>query len=176
MLSCLTTTGATLFDRPQLLPEPVHLWRALVGWMGGLMVLVTAFAILAPLNLGGFEIGQAGAGTREGGRSGTIDEASRRILRRAATGGPIYGGLTGALAVVLILAGDRPFVAVCHAMATLSTSGISPVAGLDGARSGRLGEIAIALFLLPAVSHQAGRPSGHGGGAACRGSPTRRSS
>ena len=61
MLSCLTTTGATLFDRPQLLSEPLHLWRALVGWMGGLMVLVTAFAILAPLNLGGFEIGQAGA-------------------------------------------------------------------------------------------------------------------
>ena len=61
MLSCLTTTGATLFDRPQLISEPLHLWRALVGWMGGLVVLVTAFAILAPLNLGGFEIGQAGA-------------------------------------------------------------------------------------------------------------------
>ena len=139
------------------------------------MVLVTAFAILAPLNLGGFEIGQAGAGTREGGRSGTIDEASRRILRALRLVAPIYGGLTGALAVVLILAGDRPFVAVCHAMATLSTSGISPVAGLDGARSGRLGEVAIALFLLPAVSHQV-VAFGHGGGAACRGSPTRRSS
>ena len=36
MLSCLTTTGATLFDRPQLIAEPLHLWRALVGWMGGL--------------------------------------------------------------------------------------------------------------------------------------------
>ncbi|MFN7956678.1 MAG: TrkH family potassium uptake protein, partial [bacterium] len=33
MLSCLTTTGATLFDRPQLLAEPLHLWRALVGWV-----------------------------------------------------------------------------------------------------------------------------------------------
>ncbi len=154
MLSCLTTTGATLIDRPQLLPEPLHLWRALVGWMGGLMVLVTAFAVLAPMNLGGFEIGQAGAGSGEGGRSGTIEEASRRILRTLQHVVPIYGGLTGVLAVLLILAGDRPFVAVCHAMATLSTSGISPVGGLAGARSGRLGELAIAIFLLPAVSHQ----------------------
>lgn len=153
MLSCLTTTGATLFDRPQLIAEPLHLWRALVGWMGGLMVLVTAFAVLAPLNLGGFEIG-AGARVEEGGRSGTIDEASRRILRVARQIAPVYAGLTAALALGLIVAGDRPFVAVCHAMGTISTSGVSPVGGIGGARSGRFGEVAIALFLLPAVSHQ----------------------
>jgi trk system potassium uptake protein TrkH len=152
MLSCLTTTGATLFDRPQLVAAPIHLWRALVGWMGGLMVLVTAFAILAPLNLGGFEISQAGDRWREGGRSGTIDEASRRILRTLRRIAPVYAGFTGALALGLILAGERPFVAICHAMSTLSTSGVSPVGGMEGSQSGRLGEFAIALFLLPAVS------------------------
>jgi trk system potassium uptake protein TrkH len=154
MLSCLTTTGATLFDRPQLIAEPLHLWRSLVGWMGGLLVLTTAFAILAPLNLGGFEIGQVGAGRFDGGRSGTIEEASFRILRTLRRVAPVYGGLTAALALLLIVAGDRPFVAVCHAMAALSTSGISPVGGMAGAQSGRLGEMAIALFLLPAVSHR----------------------
>jgi trk system potassium uptake protein TrkH len=155
MLSSLTTTGATLFDRPQLIAEPLHLWRALVGWMGGLLVLVTAFAILAPLNLGGFEIGQGGPGRFEGARSGTIEEASRRILRVARTIAPIYAGLTLALALALTVVGDRAFVALCHAMATLSTSGISPVGGVEGAASGRLGEVALALFLLPAVSSRA---------------------
>ena len=83
--SCLTTTGATLFDRPQLIAEPLHLWRALVGWMGGLMVLVTAFAILAPLNLGGFEIGQRRApAAREAAAAARIEEANRRILRALA--------------------------------------------------------------------------------------------
>jgi trk system potassium uptake protein len=154
MLSCLTTTGATLFDRPQLLSEPLHLWRALVGWAGGLVVLVTAFAVLAPLNLGGFEIGQAGSVGRHGVRSGTIEEATARILRTFKAIAPVYAGLTGVLALVLILAGDSPFVALCHAMATLSTSGISPVGGLEGGRAGRIGEIAIAVFLLPAVSYQ----------------------
>ncbi len=152
MLSCLTTTGATLFDRPQMIPEPVHLWRAIVGWMGGLLVLTTAFAILAPLNLGGFEIGTAGAVRHEVIRSGTVDEASRRVFRSLRRIFPIYSAMTGVLALVLILAGDRPFVAVCHAMATLSTSSISPVGGLAGAHSGRIGELAIALFLIPAVS------------------------
>jgi trk system potassium uptake protein TrkH len=154
MLSCLTTTGATLFDRPQLLAEPIHLWRALVGWLGGLMVLVTAFAILAPLNLGGFEIGLGGSTRRAASGSSSMEEASARILRSIRRILPIYGGMTAVLAFVLFLAGDRAFVAICHAMATLSTSAVSPVGGIAGAQSGRIGEIAIALFLLPAVSHR----------------------
>lgn len=134
MLSCLTTTGATLFDRPHYLAEPLHLWRALIGWMGGLLILITAFAILAPLNLGGFEIGQAGslvgASGSGGRRAGTVEEATGRILRTAWAIGPIYGALTAALWVLLMLAGDRPFIALCHAMATISTSGVSPVGGI----------------------------------------------
>ena len=39
MLSSLTGTGATLFDAPDALAPSVHLWRAQVGWMGGLLVL-----------------------------------------------------------------------------------------------------------------------------------------
>ncbi|NCO16010.1 MAG: TrkH family potassium uptake protein, partial [Alphaproteobacteria bacterium] len=56
MLSCFTTTGATLYDTPGRLPPSLHLWRALVGWMGGFFVLLSAVAILAPLNLGGIEV------------------------------------------------------------------------------------------------------------------------
>ncbi|MBA3324288.1 MAG: TrkH family potassium uptake protein [Rhodobacteraceae bacterium] len=154
MLSSLTTTGATVFSAPRLLPDALHLWRALVGWAGGLMILVAAFAILAPLNLGGFEVGEREGGDLAGRRGGTVEETTARILRIARRIGPVYAVFTGLLALLLIAAGDRPFVAVCHAMATLSTSGISPVGGLGGARSGLIGEIAIALFFLAAVSHR----------------------
>ena len=152
MLSCLTTTGATLFDRPQVVPEPIHLWRAIVGWVGGLLVLVASFAILAPLNLGGFELGHAGDDRRGIARSGTVAEGSQRIGRALRIIGPVYGGMTLALFMLLLLCGDTPFVALCHAMGTLSTSGISPVGGLAGGRAGMMGEVAIAFFLLPAVS------------------------
>jgi trk system potassium uptake protein TrkH len=53
MVSALTTTGAVVFD-PERLPPAVHLWRALVGWLGGLLIWVTAMAVLAPLNLRGW--------------------------------------------------------------------------------------------------------------------------
>jgi trk system potassium uptake protein TrkH len=154
MLSSLTTTGATLFEAPRLIAEPIHLWRALVAWAGGFIILVAAFAVLAPMNLGGFEIVEAGADATGGRRGGTLEETTARVLRVGLKIAPVYALTTGALALLLILAGDRPFVAVCHAMAALSTSGVSPVGGLAGTQSGVLGEMAIALFLLAAVSHR----------------------
>ncbi|MBP7241797.1 potassium transporter TrkG [Amaricoccus sp.] len=153
MLSALSTTGATLIDSPRLVPESVHLWRAMVGWAGGLLVLVSVFAILAPLNLGGFEVRDFDETRTVGRRAGDVPEATARILRTAQRITPVYAILTGLLTLLLIAAGDRPFVAACHAMATLSTSGVSPVGGLSGAASGVLGEAAIAIFLLTAVSH-----------------------
>ncbi|MEM8571609.1 MAG: potassium transporter TrkG [Pseudomonadota bacterium] len=154
MLSSLTTTGATLFERPSLVADPIHLWRAMVGWFGGLMVLVTAFAVLAPLNLGGFEISQDSMALRGSGIGTSLDEASRRIRTFTRLITPVYALMTGLLAFVLIVLGDKPITALCHAMSTLSTSGISPLPNLEAAGSGRLGEIAIACFLLLAISHR----------------------
>jgi trk system potassium uptake protein len=154
MLSSLTTTGATIFDRHWLVPPPVHLWRALVGWAGGLMILIAAFAVLAPLNLGGFEIVSASRGEGDLRRSLPIPAARERIVRSVLVIAPVYAFFTGLLAILLMIAGDRPFVAFCHAMSTLSTSGISPIGGPAVARGGFFSEMLIAVFLLAAVSHR----------------------
>ncbi len=156
MVSSLTTTGATLFE-PARLPGSVHLWRALVGWMGGFFVLVTAVAILAPMNLGGFEVltgAPAGQGAAPGGQTLRNWAPSERLWRYAVTLFPVYSGLTLALWIALILAGDRPLVAACHAMSTLATSGISPVGGMAGAQSGVGGEGLIFLFMIFALSRR----------------------
>jgi trk system potassium uptake protein TrkH len=55
MVSALTTTGAVVFE-PDAPAPAVHLWRATVGWLGGLLIWVSAMAVLAPLNLGGYEV------------------------------------------------------------------------------------------------------------------------
>src|SRR5690606_9843811 len=55
MVSSFTTTGATGYA-PDRLPASVHLWRAMAGWLGGYFVLLAAWAVLAPLNLGGAEV------------------------------------------------------------------------------------------------------------------------
>lgn len=162
MVSSLTTTGLSYFD-PSLLLAPVHLWRALVGWMGGLLIWVAAAAILAPLNLGGFEVGAVG-GVGEGAtrlvRVGGATDPAERVARFAADLAPIYAGLTFALWLALVAAGDRPFVALCHAMATLSTSGISPIGGIAQSQAGFAGEAAIALFLVLALSRATFLPGG----------------
>ncbi|HBQ35625.1 MAG TPA: potassium transporter TrkH, partial [Rhodobacteraceae bacterium] len=134
MVSSLTTTGATLFD-PFRLPDALHLWRALVGWMGGFMVWVMAIAVLAPLNLGGFEVisGDTGASrSKQFSQITHVANTSERLARYAGQLFPIYAGLTLILWISLLLAGDSAIVAVIHAMSTISTSGISPVSGMEG--------------------------------------------
>lgn len=156
MVSSFTTTGMTFFDDPRRLSAPLHLWRAQVAWMGGFMIWVCAAAVMAPLSLGGFEITAAGRDETTT-RMARFQRAGvmRRVIRGAIQLGPIYIGLTFALCVLLLIAGDRPLVALMHAMATMSTSGISPVGGVSNSGSGTLGEVFIALFLLFALSRVA---------------------
>lgn len=154
MVSSLTTTGATLFEAGRL-SDTMHLWRAQVGWIGGLLMWIAAAAILAPLNLGGFEV----TASAEPGRGDTplehfdYTEANRRLQRSARQLTPIYLALTGVLWFCLVIAGERPLVAVTHAMSTLATSGISPLeGGVASGQAGLPGELLIFLFLFFALS------------------------
>ncbi|KAB7615750.1 TrkH family potassium uptake protein [Amylibacter sp. SFDW26] len=152
MLSSLTTTGATLFDDPKVLSEPLHLWRSLVGWLGGFMILVVAMAIFAPLNMGGFEIYALQRHRKEAVSQMQKAEVSERLNKFANQIFPIYLMLTLVLTFTLIILGERAFIAVTHAMAILSTSGISPVGGLSGSSGGFFVELVMFLFLFFAVS------------------------
>ncbi len=155
MVSSLTTTGLTLFDAERL-PPSLHLWRAMVGWLGGFFVWVTAIAILAPLSLGGFEV-VSGEEVGRGASGSTVQldrvsNPSERLFRYSLRLAPVYSGLTLILWVALSMAGDTPLVAVSHAMATISTSGISPIGGAQAAPSGFGGEALIFVFFVFALS------------------------
>ena len=156
MVSCLTTTGATLFEDPARLAPSLHLWRATVGWLGGLFIWVGAIAVLAPMALGGFEVRYRQPSDTAGGAgfSQITDVAgiSLRVRTFAAQLFPLYAALTAALWGGLIVAGDRPLVALAHAMSTLSTSGISPVGGLTHGTAGWGGEVMVAAFMVLAIS------------------------
>jgi trk system potassium uptake protein TrkH len=158
MLSAFTTTGATLFDDPARLGPSLHLWRAQVGWMGGLLMWVAAVAILAPLNLGGFEVtAQAEPGRRDTGNEGGTNDTTplsprRRIGRAVRTLAPLYIGLTLVLWVLLIISGQDAFNAWIHAMSVLATSGISANGAQGMADGGLPGELVMAGFMLLALS------------------------
>lgn len=157
MVSALTTTGATLFDDPVRLSKVAHLWRGIVGWLGGLFAWVTAVAVLAPLNLGGFEVVSSRApGQSEKGLSQITHTAGapERIARFTMRLFPIYFGLTLVLWFALAMVGSPSFVALVHAMSVMATSGISPVGGLSQAGGGFAGELLIFAFLFLALSRK----------------------
>ncbi|APX88597.1 potassium transporter TrkH [Brevirhabdus pacifica] len=154
MLSSLTTTGATIFQPSATVPDAVHLWRGLVGWMGGFLIWLAATAILAPLNLGGFEV----TSLRQAGQTTSMRQISHvadpteRLVRFTQTLLPLYSSLTVALWILLIVAGGDPYFSVMAAMATMSTSGIMPPGGV--VEAGFLPEFVIAVFFIFALSRQ----------------------
>jgi trk system potassium uptake protein TrkH len=154
MVSCLTTSGATVYEEPGRLALTLHLWRALVGWLGGFFVWVVAVALLAPMHLGGFEVSSAeGAGRGAAiGAGFRPREAGERLVAAARGFLAIYLGTTALLWLLLILAGSTATPALIHAMATLSTSGISAGGGIADSGAGVAGEGAVAVFLLFALS------------------------
>ena len=156
MVSSFTTTGASVYDTAGRLTPSLHLWRALVGWLGGLLVWVTAVSIFAPMNLGGFEVrATATAGRGAAGsftQIGRIADPSERLVRYTLTLTPIYIALSAVLWIGLVILGERPYVALIHAMSTLSTSGISPIGGLYFAASHFWGEVLIFCFFVFALS------------------------
>ncbi len=155
MVSALTTTGATMFHDPERLSDTLHLWRAQVGWMGGLLMWVAASAILAPLHLGGFEVtSQAEPGRRDmddSNRMAPVDPR-KRVTRAMAVLFPIYSGLTLLLWLLLLAGGDTPLTALCHAMSVMATSGISNIGGVQNSEIGVTGEMVMLIFMLFALS------------------------
>jgi trk system potassium uptake protein TrkH len=155
MVAAATTTGGTLFA-PDRLSETLHLWRAIVAWQGGLLILVAAVAILAPLRLGGFEVTYT-ARFGQSARLSQEDQSAdpeRRVTRYFELLFPVYATLTAALFLILMALGEAPTRAAIHAMSTMSTSGITAGGGPADAAAGLGGEVAILAFLCFAISRQ----------------------
>ena len=152
MVADFTTTGGTAIRDLAGTPDAIHLWRGLVGWSGGFVILMAAHVVLAPRNLGGAEVRGAGIAVGPGAALGAgAATPEQRFARAWRMIGPVYLALTGIAIFALSLAGQPPLDATIHGMALLSTSGISPHPGGLAAGSTRLAEAAALLFLLLAA-------------------------
>ncbi len=162
MVSAFTTTGGTIYSEPARVPGAVHLWRGVVAWLGGLVTLTAAFAILAPRNLGGFEIPIGGGrGTLPVDpaapgwtalREETLAPMEERIERALRTVLPVYFVLTALLGFLFAALGQGSLTAAVHAMAVVSTSGVSPHEAGLAHRPSFFVELAAALFMVLAVT------------------------
>ncbi|APQ16534.1 TrkH family potassium uptake protein [Maribacter hydrothermalis] len=118
-VSGYTTTGASIMDDIESMPEGILFWRSLTHWIGGMGIIVLAIAILPLLGIGGMQLFSAEAPGPTG------DKLHPRITDTAKRLWLIYFGYTVAETILLQIAGMSFFDAINHAMATLSTGGFS---------------------------------------------------
>lgn len=120
MMSCLTTTGATVFTGLDQLPVSLNGWRCFLSWIGGMGLIVLSVAILPLLGVGGSQIIKAET-------TGPLKEhrLTPRIADTAKALYIIYLGVSIACAVSYHLAGMNWEDAIMHMMTTVSLSGIA---------------------------------------------------
>lgn len=118
-ISGYTTTGASIVDDIESLPEGILFWRSLTHWIGGMGIIVLAIAILPLLGIGGMQLFSAEAPGPH------ADKLHPRITDTAKRLWLIYFGYTVAETLLLKIAGMSLFDAMNHSLATLSTGGFS---------------------------------------------------
>jgi trk system potassium uptake protein TrkH len=114
-----TTTGASILSNLDALPEGILIWRSLTQWIGGMGIIVLSIAILPMLGVGGMQLFRA-----EVPEIG-IEKIRPRILDVAKSLWYVYAGITGVLAILLMLCGMSLFDALCHSFTTMATGGFS---------------------------------------------------
>ena len=118
-MSGYTTTGATILNDIEVLPEGVLFWRSTTNWIGGMGFIVLAVAILPLLGIGGMQLFAAEA------PGPNADKLHPRITDTAKRLWYIYVGYTAAQTLLLELAGMSFFDAINHSMTSFSTGGFS---------------------------------------------------
>lgn len=118
-MSGMTTTGASVLEDIESVPNGILFWRSMTQWIGGMGIIVLTVALFPLLGIGGIELFVAEA------PGPTSDKIHPRIRETARRLWFIYVALTILLAFLLLLGGMEPFDSVNHALTTMATGGFS---------------------------------------------------
>ena len=116
--SGISTTGASIYANVEALPRSILLWRALLNGLGGVGIVIFAIAMLPFLGIGGMQIFQRENSDVNEKFMPKISYIAKRIIG-------VYVVLIGACVIFLKAVGMGWFDALCHALATVSTGGLS---------------------------------------------------
>lgn len=118
-MSGFSTTGASILNNIEEMPESILFWRSMTQWIGGMGIIVLTIAILPLLGIGGMElfVNEAPGPTK--------DKIHPRIKETAKRLWGIYLLLTVLEMGALMICGMSFFDAINHALTTTSTGGFS---------------------------------------------------
>ena len=143
-MSALTTTGSTVFTGLDDLPHGILLWRSMMQWFGGIGIIVVAMVFLPELRIGGMQIFRSEAFDT----MGKILPRAAQISARIST---IYLGLTVACFMAYLAFGLPGFMALNHALTTMSTGGFSTHDASFGEYQGAPEYVASVFMLLASL-------------------------
>ena len=117
-MSGLTTTGSTVLNHLDDLPQSLNLWRCTLHWVGGIGIIVLAVAVLPLLGVGGMQLYKAET-------PGPVkdEKLTPRITETAKALWFTYLIITAAGIVALRMAGMSWFDAICHCFSAIGLGG-----------------------------------------------------
>ncbi|MEM9706856.1 MAG: TrkH family potassium uptake protein [Pseudomonadota bacterium] len=117
-MSGITTTGSTVVNGLDFAPPGALLWRSMLQWLGGIGVIIMAFAVLPALRVGGMQIFKSEAW-----------DTTEKFMANAAEYSVALTGIYAAFTILcfffLWAFGMPAFDAFNHAMTTVATGGYS---------------------------------------------------
>ena len=118
-VSGFTTTGASILNDVEDLPQGLQFWRMATCWMGGIGVVMFALVILPAIGKSKMMLSNVELSSMA---KSNFHYRSQTVVRIVLA---VYVGLTAITTLALKLAGMRWFDAVAHAMSACSTCGFS---------------------------------------------------
>ena len=118
-MSGFTTTGSSILNDIESLPNGILFWRSMTQWLGGMGIIVLSLAILPVFGIGGMQLFSAEV------PGPTPDKISPRIQQTAKSLWIIYVAFTGLETLLLWIGGMSLFDAINHSFTTMATGGYS---------------------------------------------------
>ena len=138
--SGFTTTGSSILQAVEGLPQGILFWRSFTHWVGGMGVLVLAMAILPSAGAGAFQIMKAESPGPAPGKLVPKVKETAKILYG------IYIVFTVVEIILLKLAGMPLFDSMIHTFGSVGTGGFSNRNASIGAYNNVYIEIIITVF------------------------------
>jgi trk system potassium uptake protein TrkH len=146
-VSGYTTTGATVLNHIEQLPEGLLFWRSATHWIGGLGVVVMLVLLLPTMHNLKLRLAKTEISSLSKGNFKFRVQQTARVICG------MFAGLTVLLGGLLMLAGMDWFDAVNHAFSTIATGGFSTRDTSIAAFQNGWIELILAVFMIIAGMH-----------------------
>lgn len=141
-MSGFTTTGSTLLSDIEAETPSILFWRSMTQWLGGVGIVVLLVAVAPALGSGAARLlGAEMSGLTQPRLTPRIADTAKALVI-------VYGAISLAQTVALLLAGMNLYDAVVHTFTTVATGGFSPKTASIGFYDSLAVEMVVVFFMV----------------------------